>query len=72
VQEGPQEGPQGELIAILMAILLFWECLELEGAVAYQGAGEEHRVREDGELAGAVVSYATFRLMKRLSRSSYL
>ena len=64
---------QGELVvvlvAILTAILLFGECLEMVGAVAFQGAGE-HRVRGDGELADAVVSYATFRLVKRLSRSN--
>ncbi len=56
----PQQEPQQEqvvvLVAILMAILLLWECLELEGAAAYQGE-VEHRVREDGVLADAVVSY---------------
>lgn len=40
----------------LVALLLLWECLELEG-VAYLGVGE-HRVRAGGELAVAVVSYA--------------
>lgn len=59
---GEQQGePQGErvvvLVAILMAILLLWECLELVDAVAYLGV-EEHRVRGDGELGDAVVSYA--------------
>ncbi len=52
----PQEEQVVVLVAILMAILLLWECLELEGAAAYQGV-EEHRVREDGVLADAVVSY---------------
>lgn len=42
------------LVAVLVALLLLWECLELEG-VAYLGVGE-HRVRGGGELAVAVVS----------------
>jgi len=53
----PRGEPQGEPPEELVAILLFWECLELEGAVAYQGVGV-HRVRGGGELADAVVSYA--------------
>jgi len=47
---------RGEPLAVLVALLLLWECLELEGG-AYLGVGE-HRVRGGGELAVAVVSYA--------------
>ena len=42
--------------AVLVAFLLLWECLELEGGAAL-GVGEL-RVRADEELADAVVSYA--------------
>ena len=42
--------------AVLVVILLLWECLELEGGAAL-GVGE-HPVEVDVELADAVVSYA--------------
>lgn len=44
------------LVAVLVAFLLLWECLELEGGAAR--AVGELRVRADEELADAVVSYA--------------
>lgn len=45
------------LVVVLVAILRFWECRELEGGVAYLGV-VEHLVRGGEELADAVVSYA--------------
>lgn len=42
--------------AVLVAFLLLWECLGLEGGAAL-GVGVL-RVRADEVLAGAVVSYA--------------
>jgi hypothetical protein len=52
----PEPVAQVRSVAVLVALLLLWECLELEG-VEYLGVGE-HRVRGGGELADAVVSYA--------------
>jgi len=45
-----------QAVAVLVAILLLWECLGLEGGAAL-GVGV-HRVGVDEELADAVVSYA--------------
>lgn len=44
------------LVAVLVAFLLLWECLELEGG-AGRGVGAL-RVGAGEELADAVVSYA--------------
>lgn len=54
VARGEPRVVRGEPLAVLVALLLLWECLELEGG-AYLGVGE-HRVRGGGELAVAVVS----------------
>lgn len=44
------------VLAVLAALLLLWECLELEDGGGPEVAG--HRVRAGGELREAVVSYA--------------
>lgn len=63
----PEAGRMVVLVVVLVAILRFWECRELEGGVAYLGV-VEHLVRGGEELADAVVSYALPKMLaKRLS-----
>lgn len=48
--------PMAVRVGVRVALLLLWECLELEGGAAREVG--EHRVGAGGERTEAVVSYA--------------